>query len=100
MQGCKNNGGCLDDSPLLSYFQGITDEFPEGYKRRMSIGASDFNTGEFMVFNQTNTDWSDVATVAKGSCSIPIMFPPQPYQNMTLMDGGAIFNVNIVSAIH
>ena len=99
-QSCTSHGGCLDDAPLLSYFQSIADEFPDGFKRRVSMGASDFNTGEFQVFNQTNTDWSDIPMVGKGSCSIPIMFPPQPYKNMTLMDGGAIFNVNLVSAIH
>ena len=50
-QSCTSHGGCLDDAPLLSYFQGIADEFPDGYKRRVSMGASDFNTGEFQVFN-------------------------------------------------
>ena len=50
-KACKEQGGCIDDSPALDFVGDILAQFPEGYKRAISMGAGDANTGEFVVFN-------------------------------------------------
>jgi len=45
-------------------------------KRYWSVAATDIATGEFAVFNNNNTDVSDLAQAATSSASIPGFFPP------------------------
>lgn len=69
------------------------------YARRVTIGAADVNTGEFIEFTQDNTSYYDLAQAALSSSSIPGIFPPQNFKGHLLMDGGTVWDVNISSAI-
>ena len=40
-----------------------------------------------------------LATHIRSSASIPFIFPHVDVDNMVLMDGGTVFNLNIVSAV-
>ena len=66
----------------------------------MSIGAGNANNGDFEIFDQNNTDFDEIHIAAMGSSSIPGIFAPTVYRDMSLVDGGTIFNVNINSAVH
>ena len=58
------------------------------------------NTGDFTVWNQDNTDISEIARAAITSSSIPAVFPPHHWEERGLfMDGGTVYNVNMTSAI-
>ena len=63
------------------------------------MASGDANTGDFVTFDQTNMPFTQLHQAALASGSIPGAFPPQLMENMTLMDGGTIYDVNVVSAI-
>ena len=77
----------------------ILKEFPEGYKRRVTVASVDVNTGDFIEFDQTNTDFKDMNTRATASGSIPMSFAPQLIEGMVMMDGGTDHDVNLISAV-
>jgi len=89
----------LDDEPAVDFMTSILSPFTEGIKKRFTIGAVDVGTGQFVTFNQTNTEFSEVPRAAMSSGSIPIAFAPQHFKGHILMDGGTVWNVNIDSAI-
>lgn len=100
IQGCIHERGCLDDSPALTFLDDVLKQFPDGYKRRVTLGSGDVNTGEFITMDQTNVSFEELHQSALASGSIPGVFPPQLYgENLVLMDGGTIWDVNVVSAI-
>ena len=74
-------------------------DFPDGYKRRITVASGDANTGDFVTFDQTNMPFSNLHQAALASGSIPGVFPPQLMGDMALMDGGTIYDVNVVSAV-
>lgn len=91
-------GGCLDDAPALAWLSGVLSQ-RDGYKRRVSIGAGDANTGDFAVFDQDNTAYDELHHAAVGSGSIPGIFAPHVWRDMALMDGGTVYNVDVDSAV-
>lgn len=70
------------------------------YGRRVSVSCADANTGEFVEWNQKNTNYYDFGQAGLSSGSIPVVFPPQVFQGATCMDGGTVWNTNIDSAIN
>lgn len=89
----------MDDSPALAFLEGVLAQFPEGYKRRVTVGSGSVNTGDFVTFDQDNTSFADLHQAALASGSIPGVFPPQHFKDMILMDGGTIYDVNLISAV-
>ena len=74
--GCLKEHGCLDDGPALNFLDQTLSQFPDGYKRRVTLASVDVNTGDFIRFNQDNTDYADLHMRALASGSIPGVFPP------------------------
>jgi len=60
----------FEDS-IRSWMLGKTD-----YRKRVVLGTTNINTGEFVTFDQDNTSYNDMATVSKASCSVPMFYPP------------------------
>ena len=90
----------MDNGPLLRYLTDQLYNFPEGAKRRISLGAVNVETGEFEVFDQTNTVFQDFPRAAVASSSIPGVFPPHVWKGRGIfMDGGTVYNTNMTSAI-
>ena len=50
--------------------------------------CTDLKTGKEVDF-----DYGNVAKVVSGSCAVPGIFTPVPYENMNLVDGGLSYNV-------
>jgi len=73
--------------------------FPEGLKRRFTITAVDVSNGIYTEFNQTNTEFNELADAALSSSSIPGVFPPHQWRDTWFMDGGTVWNLNTNSAI-
>ena len=62
--------------------------------------ATEVNTGDITLFNNDNTAFTDIPRAAVASSSIPGIFPPFVWgDGRMFMDGGAIHNVNAISAI-
>lgn len=67
-------------------------------KRKFAVSSVDANSGSYVVFNETlPRDEHYKAFVA--STLIPAVFPPLVQNGMTLMDGGTVYNTNLVSAV-
>jgi len=93
-------GGVVDNSPLQSFMMHVLAQYPEGYKKRVTISAANVETGEFHDFDQTDTTFSELAFAAHSSASIPGVFPPHKWiKRGTFMDGGTVWNINTVSAV-
>ena len=99
MEGCLFEAACLDDTPAQNTFQEILKQFPDGYKRRVTVGAGNANNGDFETFNQSNTTWDELHTAVIGSSSIPGIFKPTVWKGMSLTDGGTRYNINLISAV-
>jgi predicted acylesterase/phospholipase RssA len=66
--------------------------------RKLVVSAVDVNTGKYVTFDES-TPFEDVSTVVAASSSIPFLFPPTKYGEHLFMDGGPIWNTNMVSAV-
>lgn len=88
-----------DDTPGLEHVRDIMT-IKSDFGRRVSVGAVDHNSGDFVEFNQYNTSYYDFAQASLSSGSIPGVFPPQHFKGYILMDGGTVWDVNINSAIN
>ena len=72
----------------------------EGYQRRIVLQATEVNTGDQTLFNNDNTEFTDLPRAAVASASIGGVFPPFVWgDGRIFMDGGAVHNVNAHSAI-
>ena len=96
-QGLANESGLLDDSPLLTYISNVASQF-SGFKRKITVGSVDVNTGDFKTFSE-DSDYKDFPRRVVASASIPVVFPHMQIDNMTLVDGGARYMVNVASAV-
>jgi len=63
--------------------------------------STEVNTGELTIFNQENTALEDLPRASVASASIAGVFPPFVWgDGRMFMDGGAVHNVNSISAIN
>ena len=73
-----NEKSLLDDSPALLTILDIMSIKSE-YAKRVSVAAVDINNGEYVEFNQNNTDYFEFYRASMASGSIPVVFPPQHF---------------------
>lgn len=100
MDGLLRQSGVFNNTPLLTFLTDILNKEIdlEGEKRRIVVSAVDSNTGNTITFNEQGL--KDLfPTQIKSSCSIPFIFPTVKLDKMVLIDGGASYGVNIISAI-
>lgn len=88
----------MNDQPLVDFVAKILTD-AGSLKRKMIVGTVDINTGNYVTFNEKSADIADMPRRVVSSASIPFVFPHQLIDNMTLMDGGTVWNINMVSAI-
>lgn len=97
VEGVLKESGVYNDTPLLEYLTGVINSYG-GLKRKTVVTAVDVNTGAYHIFNETNPNPGKMAV---SSSSIPFVFPDQqwPEEELVLMDGGTVWNINLVSAV-
>lgn len=64
----------------------------------MVVSAVDIETGSYTTFDE-KTPFSEIASAVVASASIPFVFPNKQIKSQTLMDGGTVWNTNLVSAV-
>ena len=66
----------------------------------VEVGSVDVNDGTYHVFNEKHQPVEELPKTVLASASVPFIFPHTMLQNdtMTMMDGGTVFNTNLVSA--
>jgi predicted acylesterase/phospholipase RssA len=63
----------------------------------MITGAVDFVTGNYIVFDFDKLDRDEKPKAILASASVPGAFPVTKIRDWHLMDGGTVWNLNIVS---
>lgn len=106
LTGIVKDSGVLNDAPLSGYIESVLEAVGGEIKRKFVVSCADVNTGAYHTFNETI---KDPVKAVVSSASIPFVFPSQIWPNGTddnpdseelvCMDGGTIYNTNIVSAI-
>lgn len=98
LEGLFEHSGIYDDSPLLDLVTNVLNQAGKIYKK-IIVAAVDSNTGKYITFTESNTALEDMPSRIVSSASIPFVFPHRHIDNMTLMDGGTVWNINMDSAI-
>ena len=99
LEGLFFKSGIFDISPGIKW---VTDQFGDRtVKKKVTMAAVDADMGTYEQFdyNATYTQPSDLIQSAFASSSIPGVFEHIQRGNMTLIDGGTVFNINVEGAI-
>jgi len=92
------HASAYDTSTGLAFLTERMKEF-DGFKRRVSLAATDINTGEVLTFGDHNIEWSELPQAVLASASVPGFFPPQSFKGHFLVDGMTAWNTNAQQAI-
>ena len=98
IRGLTDKGGLLDNSPAYDLVNRVVNELGDN-KRKFTVSSVDVNSGAYYLMNDT-LPRQDHARAFVASTLIPGVFEPDTWGNVTLMDGGTVYNVNLVSAVH
>jgi predicted patatin/cPLA2 family phospholipase len=82
-------------------FEDYLDEVlpKEGIFKKLTVGATDTRTGQFVRFTEEVGYFDMVYRTARSSAALPGIFEAVKYNNMTLVDGGVVINLDIAGAI-
>jgi predicted acylesterase/phospholipase RssA len=97
-RGLTDKSGLMDNSPAYDLVQRVVDELGT-CKRQWTVSSVDVNDGSYHLMDDT-LPRSEHTRAFLASTLIPAVFPTDTWDGHTLMDGGAVWNVNLVSAIH
>ncbi len=96
MYGILYKPGIWNSKPLAD----LINSFGKGKnaKRNVVIGATNADTSEFFVFDESFSN-DDLLTGVLASMSFPGIFPYVVYEGKTLIDGTCLYSVTIFDAI-
>jgi predicted acylesterase/phospholipase RssA len=98
--GALSGQGAVDDSPLYETLKKAIKDFLDGYKRRVTMGSINVETGEFETFSQKDTEFEDLPHAAVSSASVPYIFENHNFpERGTYKDGGVERCVMIEEAV-
>lgn len=94
-----NKQSLLDNTPLRNTLNNIINNYTLP-KRPIIIGATSITTGKQKIYTERNMKTNeDMTNILISSTAIPIVFPPNYYDNDYLVDGGLFSNELIDPAI-
>lgn len=94
-----NKQSLLDNTPLRNTLNNIINNYTLP-KRPIIIGATSITTGKQKIYTEKNMKTNeDMTNILISSTAIPIVFPPNYYDNDYLVDGGLFSNELIDPAI-
>lgn len=97
IRGLTDKQAFLDETPALELVQKIVKELGT-CKRNFTVTSVDVNTGAYYEMNDTfSRDIHYRAFVA--STRIPAVFEPDHWDGKVLMDGGTVYNTNLVTGV-
>ena len=97
VRGVTDKSGFLDNSPAYNLVERIVGDLGT-CKRKFAVSSVDVNTGSYVVFNET-LPRAEQSRAFMASTLIPAVFEPDHWGSHVLMDGGTVWNTNLVSAI-
>ena len=98
-QGVFNESGVFDTTPLVNLITKVLHDAGKIYKK-VTISSVDTNTGEYITSDEVTVPFEELPERVVASASIPFVFPHRHIKNWTLMDGGTVWNTNLVSAMN
>lgn len=96
INGLLWKSGVLNTAPFLAYADKYYKLNGGKILRKVNVAAADAEHGNFHNWDETEPNFSQAVV---SSSSIPLVFPPQKWQGGIYMDGGAIWMIDIESAI-
>lgn len=99
IQGALFEKGILNNKKMITFLEKTIAG--RQLKKRITVASGDANTADYVEHNHNKSTkiplsfFEDVTA----SASMPFVFPYQPRGKQTLIDGGAIWNVNIPAAV-
>jgi len=98
LQGLFEEQGIFDESNLRSFFREKLGGRP--IVKKISLGSADMNTGTYKSYDYNETVLTeDYVNHVISSTAMPFAFPPILEGNMTLLDGGVVWKMDIPGAI-
>jgi len=96
IDGIFRKQGLNDSSPLHNF---IREYFSNRtIYRLLHFNSVDAITGKIITFDETLSR-DEFTTGLCGSTAVPFVFPPVPYKDKLLMDGGVAWNLDIAAAV-
>lgn len=96
--GLLEKTGIYNTAPLYDYIKGFMKDHNNLFYRKWVLSSVDVGNGNYVKYEE-NT--SDPVKAAVSSSSIPFIFNNQVWPNGEIvMDGGTVWNTNLVSAIN
>lgn len=92
-----NQPSLFDNSPLKQSL----DEYAKGksIKRKFSIGVTDATNADVLIFDLDQLPIENATQLILDSTSMPAVFPYQTSNDLILMDGGVMLNLDVQSAV-
>jgi len=97
VRGLTDRSGIFNTAPLYKFITNYFKNMGGKIYRKMIVSSADANSGSYIIWDETA---SDVPKAVVSSASIPFIFPNQDWGNgVVAMDGGTVYNTNLVSAV-
>lgn len=97
VEGLLFKTSLVDSSPFREY---LVQNIKTPFQRKIVIGASNANTGNFDTFNETNLlNSNDAAEAILSSSALPLYFPYVNWRQETYLDGSLIMGANFADAV-
>ncbi len=91
-----SKGGFIRGEKFQTFLENIFGNLKfEDLDTQLKINATDFNTGEEVVFTK-----GKIVPAIRASMNLPVIFLPYCYKSRMLVDGGVINNLPINQVIH
>jgi len=94
--GLNRHSGVFDTRPLEKFLSDFRKEYGPEFKRKFTLSGVNVDTGSYMLWDERS---EDPIKAALSSAAIPFVFPTQHWGAGTAMDGGTVWNTNLVSAV-
>jgi len=97
VRGLTDKSGVFDISPAYNLVDNVIKQLGS-VKRKFGVSTVDVNTGTYIVWNETMARDQQYRAFMS-SALIPGVFESAKWGNYVLMDGGTVWNTNLVTAV-
>jgi predicted patatin/cPLA2 family phospholipase len=98
LEGIFEEQGIFDNTNLINFFKNRLSD--KQIKKKITIGTADMNSARFISFNYNATNLTDqYVNHVIASTAMPLAFPALLEKNLTLLDGGVVWKMDVPGAI-
>jgi Patatin-like phospholipase len=94
-QGLLFEAGLYTTEPLRNF---LTKKLDKGINRKITIGATNLDTGVFNNFDESVGN-ANLVEAIMSSAAPPFIFPYQLFEGQTYADGGCLINLDVFQSI-